>query len=170
MQITDELSNRGSSRIARILLWTMVAIVSLTAIWSGVELRQWWFRVTTPVHFGDIERNWLWGSYTYYNIHDKGRSFLDTYDDVGIQGRRNALWIDYAPARLLVNTLWAASNHDSMPYTWIRRWSYVRDVDAVYEFHWFYRVFNTGMELLGSARSRRSCSYATSCDAPAGAR
>lgn len=138
------------SRVHRVVLWLVLGVVSIAAIWAGVDFRQWWFRVTTPVHFNDIERNWLWGSYTYYNIHDKDRLFLDTYDDVGIQGRDNALWIDYAPARLLVNTIWVASNHDAMPYQWIKRWAHTHDVDAIYDFHWFYRVFNTSMELLAS--------------------
>jgi hypothetical protein len=150
MQAVNPPVTPPASRLARVLMWLCVVIVAIPSIWAGVEFRQWWFRVTTPVHFGDIERNWLWGTYTFQNIHDKGRSFLDTYDDVGIQNRSNALWIDYAPARLLVNTIWAASNHDAMPYQWIQRWHYTKDVDAVYDFHWFYRWFNTWMELLGA--------------------
>lgn len=134
----------------KIILWVMVVGVVGFAVRAGIDFRHWWFRTSVPVHFSDIERNWLWGSYTYYNIHDKARSFLDTYDDVGIQDRNNRLWIDYAPARLAVNTLWVAYNHQTLPYQWIKRWSNTRDLDAIEQFYVFYWWFNTIVELLGA--------------------
>ncbi len=150
MQTEPIHNDPTSSRACRFLLWILLASVLFAGLWAGVAWRGWWFRMTTPVHFGDIARNWTWGAYTYYNIHDKGRSFLDTYDDVGIQSRGNQLWIDYAPARLLINTLWVASNHRDLPYEWHRSWRNKATPQQIYEFHAFYRIFNTCMEFAAS--------------------
>jgi hypothetical protein len=133
----------------KVIVWIALFGIAGFAVRTGIDFRHWWFRTSIPVHFSDIERNWLWGAYTYYNIHDKGRSFLDTYDDVGIQDRNNRLWIDYAPARLAVNTLWVAYNHQTLPYQWIKRWNTTKDLDAIDTFYSFYRWFNTTIELLG---------------------
>ena len=94
------------------VLWLLVSITAIAAIYGGVALRKWFFDVTEPIHFrNDNTRNWTWGYYTYANMAWHGRSFLDTYDDVGIQDRQGRLWIDYAPGRLAVYTAWAWWNN-----------------------------------------------------------
>jgi len=133
----------------RWFFWVVLALLGVMAVVAGDRLRTWTFKVTEPVHFGDIERGWTWGHYTYTNMTVKGRSFLDTYDDVGIQSREARQWIDYSPARLVVVTAWNAWNHSAFPDKWHMRYRGVDTVDNVYAFHKFFVRFNTVMELIG---------------------
>jgi hypothetical protein len=108
--VNAALPNRRSALLKTVMMWTIIAAVGLVALYGGMKLRQGFFNVVAPIHFNsDNYRNCSWGYYTFYNIHDRGRSFLDTYDDVGVQERGRHPFIDYTPARLLVYTLWIGS-------------------------------------------------------------
>ncbi|HEY0007640.1 MAG TPA: hypothetical protein VGB55_02855 [Tepidisphaeraceae bacterium] len=130
-------------------LWAILGLILLTSVWGSYRFSQWTYKVTEPIHFPDIKRGWTWGSYTFYNIQDKDRSFLDTYDDVGIQSRRAGNWIDYSPLRLAVVTGWVAWNHhNGYPYQW-RQLSDWRNSN--YTFHAPFLNFNFAMEVLAAA-------------------
>jgi hypothetical protein len=134
---------RRRRRVTTLLLWCLVAVVAVLATYGGFRVRHAFFDATVPIHFqSDNTRNWAWGWYTFYNMHDRGRSFLDTYDDVGIQSRNARIWIDYAPARLAVVTAWAAWNYRTIPYQGFR---------SDRDFYTFYIHFSTIFELIGAA-------------------
>ena len=125
------------------LIWGLAILVMASAFWTGLCVRRQAFDLLIPLHFqGDINRGWGWGYYTFENMHDHGRSFLDTYDDVGIQDRHGVMWIDYAPGRLAVMTAWAAWNH--------RTWPYARRTED-WNFQAFFVLFNTAMEFAAAA-------------------
>ncbi|HEX8340294.1 MAG TPA: hypothetical protein VF624_05240 [Tepidisphaeraceae bacterium] len=127
----------------RLLAWVLIAAIGIAAAYAGTMLRQRTFDLTTHIHFvSDNTRNWIWGTYSFQNMHDRGRSFLDTYDDVGVQDRRSGVWIDYAPARLAVYTGWAAWNHSIWPYQWLQ------DTRAFFA---FFLDVSTVIEIIGAA-------------------
>lgn len=143
-------NNSRSKTPALVLKWIAFVCIVALSIWAGLRGRVWQFTVTEPTHFfSDETRNWLWGQYTYKNIHDKGRSFLDTYDDVGIQDRGASVYTDYAPLRMAVFTLWAASDEHAYPD---RRFAWPDpNFKSRRDFHAFYVDFNAAMELIGAA-------------------
>ncbi len=123
-------------------MWTLIAAISLSSLWAGVKLREWFFDVTEDVHFiPDNYRNYSWGYWTFYNMHDRGRSFLDTYDDLGIQDRTNRMYSDYSPARMAVYTAWIGSNHAKAPYSAFR---------SDREYWSFFVRFNTATEAIAA--------------------
>ena len=139
-----------------IVMWVLIAGIALSSLGAGVKLREWFFDTTEDIHFiGDNRRNHSWGFWTFYNMHDRGRSFLDTYDDVGIQDRTSHLYTDYAPARLAVYTAWIGSNHETNPYSQFRSdreyWSFFVRFNTVME-----AIAAVGAFLLTAAVVRRS--------------
>ncbi len=108
----DATPRSRRAMIKTIVMWTVIAIVSVIALCAGTKLRRGFFDFAVPIHFqSDNYRNYSWGFYTFYNAHDRGRSFLDTFDDAGIQDRRNNPYIDYSPGRLAVYTMWMRAHH-----------------------------------------------------------
>jgi len=132
-----------------LIQWAIVLCVIVASVFLGFRARVWQFNVTEPVHFySDVTRNWLWGSYTWHNIHDKGRSFFDTYDDLGIQSRERNPYTDYAPLRMAVFTMWAASDEKAYPD---RHYRFPNNkTPTTRDFHAFYVDFNAAMELVGA--------------------
>jgi len=142
MQPDTSVSDQPS-RASAVILWVLCGLVIAAAVVTGLSVRRQAYDLLIPLHFrSDINRGWGWGYYTFQNMHDHGRSFLDTYDDVGIQDRAAPMWIDYAPARLAVMTAWAAWNHSG--------WPYAKRTDD-WAFQAFFVRFNTAMELAAAA-------------------
>lgn len=103
--------------VLAIVMWLAIALVSVAALYGGTKLRFGFFDFIAPLHVqADNARNFGWGYYTYYSIHDRGRSFLDTFDDVGVQPRGQQNYIDFTPGQLAVSTLWVRMNHTWAPY------------------------------------------------------
>ena len=92
----DRAPSKRRLLVTRVVMWSLIALISIASLYAGTKFRQKFIDFVAPVHFhSDNARNYAWGYYTYYHMRDRGGSFLDVYDYVGIQ-QRDGMYIDYA--------------------------------------------------------------------------
>ena len=128
---------RGPAFARHGMIWTAVVAVIVLAVWGGLGVRRWTWDATEAVHFHwDIERGYGWG------VAGSGEEgYLNLYDKLANQKADWQLFIDYAPLRLAVMTLWAGHNRHTL--TDFDRWH------RRYDFNAPVLWFNTAMELAG---------------------
>ncbi len=124
----------GVTRIIAVLLAAL-------ALWCGLPtehgLRRWTFDETRPLRFrDDMERGFYWGR----RALDEG--YLALYDTMRNQDRYDAVWLDYAPLRLAVMTLWAKIDAGAFPD--------LAEYQNTFEFAKPVLWFNTTIELIAA--------------------
>lgn len=136
LDATAAAERGGAATLRRALLTALIAAVGCWAVLAGVELREWVWRFSDPVKFGDIKRGFRYGK----RAHEQG--YLDLYERVLVEteGRYNEL--DYAPFRLAVMGWWAGSALARYPDSPEWRWEWRFTEPAM--------RFNMGLELWGA--------------------
>ena len=117
-------------------VWLFTLVIIAGAFSAGHRLRQWTWDTHHDVHFFmDINRGYDWG---YKGSGAEG--YLNLYEKMAHEQPGWPLWLDYAPLRLGVMTIWART-HSPDAKEWQNTYDFNRPV------LWF----NTGMELLAAA-------------------
>lgn len=121
----------------RVAVWSVVVTLTISALYAGLLYRKIHWELTVPIRFGDIQNGYRWG----YRSAQEG--YLNQYDKMINQEPQSSPWLDYAPLRLGVMTLWT-------------KWTIARYGDTggtwqgAYDFSAPVLWFNTAMELVAA--------------------
>ncbi len=137
----------------------VIGLIVLAFYW-GTAFRRFTWEITSPIHFrGDIQGGgYAWGTAAngpegFLNIYERMRHQRSGYLPPPTEPDGSILpanrvrwnrWLDYAPLRLSIMTLWAGHNQrvfkDQSPENWRDDYDFNRPV----------LLFNTAMELMGA--------------------
>jgi hypothetical protein len=91
----------GSIYLPRLVIILLIAIAGYFAGELGVRWRHWMWDTTAPIRFvTDIDRGYDWGR------SSAKFGYLNQYEKMRAQQPDDPNWLDYAPLRLAVMTVW----------------------------------------------------------------
>ncbi len=136
--VAVDRSSPFSIWLPRVGILILLALMTAWAGWMGVRFRHWVWDTTEPIRFlSDTNRGYAWGR------KSATEGFLNQYEKMRFEQPGDKNWLDYAPLRLGVMTLWGrwSLEHFSHVKVWQNDHSYALTAPVLH--------FNLFMELVG---------------------